>query len=105
MPITVGGYPHTSIKNPMSGEIVYRPNSNDPARTPLLPHNGANTTKEFVRPNDLIHLVKTLVICPTPILINCFRCTRAVLAFSFIRGNVGSEPGKEIGHGISGHAG
>lgn len=69
MPIIVEGDFYTSNENLMSGEVIYCPNSNNFAKTLILPHNNANLLEEFIGANYLIYLVKSLIICPTLILL------------------------------------
>lgn len=89
----------------MSGVIIYYPNSIDLAKSLILPHNGISITKESVWPNNLIYLVKMLIIYLISIFINYFKCTHIMFTVTFICSNVGSELSKEIGYDISGYAG
>lgn len=103
MPVTIDRYIHTSIKNLIGGKIVNCPNGNNLAKIPVLSRNNASMMKRFVRPNNFIYLVKTLIICFTLLLINYFKYTCIIFPLSFICDNVRSEPNKKIEHGISSH--
>lgn len=105
MPIIVDKDPYTSSENFISGEDFYRPNSNDLARTLILPNKSANLLEKFVEVNNLIYLVKPLIICSTPMFLQFFKCTHAVIALSFVCDNKGSKTGNNTGHSISRHTG
>lgn len=79
---------HTSSENLIDGEVIYRPNNNNLARTLILPQNSTKLLEEFVGANYLIYLVKLLIICPTLIFFQYFKYIWAVLALSFICGNI-----------------
>lgn len=66
MSIIDGGDLHISSENYISGEVIYRLNSNDLVKTSVLLYNSANSSEKFVKANYLIHLVKSLIIYPIP---------------------------------------
>lgn len=94
---------YKNSKNFMGGEVVYRLNSNDLARTLILVHKSANPLEKFVKANYFINLVKPLIICSSPMFLQCFKCTHTFIALSFVCNNIGSKTGNNTGHGISGH--
>lgn len=96
---------YTSNKNFIGGEIVYHLNNNDYTKTLILPYNSANPLEEIVGANYLIYLVKLLIIYATLMLLQCFKCTHAVLAFSFVFDNIGLETHNDTSHDISSHVG
>lgn len=81
IPVTVGEYPNTDIKNFMHSEIVYRSNSNNMVKTLILLQNNTNTLKKFILTNDFIYLKKLLVIYFTSILISYFKSIYVMLTF------------------------
>lgn len=69
MPIIIEKDPHTRSENLMGGKVIYHPTSNDFAKSLILLYNNAKPFKEFIEANYFIHLVKPLIIWPTPILL------------------------------------
>lgn len=62
MPVIIKRDLYISSENSIVNKIIYYLNSNNLAKTPVLPHNSANPLKKFVRANYLIYLVKALII-------------------------------------------